>query len=56
MGVYIGQIFDEVKKIKETNPDWYSYIYFKNDLHFSSVGSKIYADKIFNERFYEFKN
>ena len=48
--------FDEVKKIKETNPDLYSYIYFKNDLHFSSVGSKIYADKIFNESFYEFKN
>ena len=43
-------------KEKETNPDWYSYIYFKNDLHFSSVGSKIYADKIFNESFYEFKN
>ena len=43
--------FDNVREIKQTNSDWKTKLYFKNDLHFNKEGNRLYSEKIFFEAF-----
>ena len=44
-------IFDDVKKIKNSNPFWKTEIYFPRDVHFNKKGNNLYSDRIYIEAF-----
>jgi len=43
--------FDDVRNLKNKNPNWKSEIYFKKDIHFNKKGNEMYSNLIFNEAF-----
>ena len=44
-------LFDDIRDIKNRNPNWKSEIYFKKDVHFNKKGNEIYSNRIFVEAF-----
>ena len=44
-------LFPDFINIKNNNNDWLNYLYLKNDIHLTTEGNKIVAEKILNQAF-----